>query len=307
MGGVEQTKERHREARSLPLLEDLRRDLGIAARMLMKARGFTAVVILTLGAGIGGNTAMFTVVNALLLRPLPYPQSEQLVRIVEHIPAEEARDRRPERRTALTKPDAEALAESTTISDVGLYSGVGSTVTWTEGDEVRALNTAQLQPSMFPTLRLSPVLGRVFGDADTRPGATAVAILSWSAWHQYFGGDPSIAGRAVNLSGREHAIVGVMPDAFAFPSAATEVWTPLVPLSAPPSAPPLPYTRSRGSGTACRSRRPRRRSARSMPVSDEAKDPAAGPGSRWFPSGRNRPPRSALRCGSSWSPSAWCS
>jgi hypothetical protein len=70
MGGVEQTKERHREARSLPLLEDLRRDLGIAVRMLTKTRGFTAIVVLTLGAGIGANTAIFTVVNALLLRPL---------------------------------------------------------------------------------------------------------------------------------------------------------------------------------------------------------------------------------------------
>jgi hypothetical protein len=112
MGGVEQTKERHREARSLPLLEDLRHDLGIAARMLLKARGFTAVVILTLGAGIGGNTAIFTVVNALLLRPLPYPQSEQLVRIVEHIPADERPDGRPERRTGLTKAEADALDRS---------------------------------------------------------------------------------------------------------------------------------------------------------------------------------------------------
>jgi hypothetical protein len=96
MGGVEQTKERHREVRSLPLLEDLRRDFGIAVRMLRKTPAFTAVVVLTLGAGIGADTAIFTVVNALLLRPLPYPQSEQLVRIVEHIPAEESRDRRPE-------------------------------------------------------------------------------------------------------------------------------------------------------------------------------------------------------------------
>ena len=254
MGGVEQTKERHREARSLPVLEDLRRDLGIAARMLWKARGFTAVVILTLGAGIGGNTAIFTVVNALLLRPLPYPQSEQLVRIVEHIPAEERLrlDGRAERRTGLTKEDADALSKSTTISDVGLYSGAGSTVTWTEGDRLRVLDASQVHPSVFRTLRLPPALGRALTDDDARPGANqaglsvsllgdAVAVLSWSAWHRYFGGDPSIVGRTMNLDGREHAIVGVMPDGFAFPSAATEVWTPLVPPSGPKGVPPFPF------------------------------------------------------------------
>jgi predicted permease len=253
MGGVEQTKERQREARSLPVLEDLRRDLGIAVRMLMKARGFTAVVVLTLGAGIGVSTAIFTVVNALLLRPLPYSQAEQLVRIVEHIPAEERPDGRPDRRTGLTKDDADALREATTISDVGLYDPFGvSSVTWTEGDQVRVLGASQVQPSVFPTLRLSPALGRAFTDDDARPGANqpglgvsllgdAVAVLSWSAWHRYFGGDPSIVGRTMNLDGREHAVVGVMPDGFAFPSAATEVWTPLVPQSAPQGAPPLPY------------------------------------------------------------------
>jgi predicted permease len=245
MGGVEQTKERHREARSLPLVEDLRRDLGISARMLWKARGFTAVVILTLGAGIGGNTAIFTVVNALLLRPLPYPQPEQLVRIVEHIPAKEGRDGRPERRTGLTKAEADALGKSTTISDVGLYFGVGSSVTWTEGDQVRVLGTSELQPSVFRTLRLSPVLGRAFTDDDadavtgdnTLPPGDPVAVLSWAAWHRYFGGDPSIIGRTMNLNGREREIVGVMPEAFAFPDVTTEVWTPLV---AAPLA-PFPY------------------------------------------------------------------
>jgi predicted permease len=245
LGGVEQTKERHRDARSLPVLEDLRRDLGIAARMLMKARGFTAVVILTLGAGIGANTAIFTVVNALLMRPLPYPQSEQLVRIVEHVPGGETPTGLPERRTGLMKEHADALSQSTTVADVGLYFGVGSTVTWTEGDHVRVLGAAELQPSVFRTLRLSPVLGRAFTDGDADgvgagsllPRGDPVAILSWAAWHRYFGGDPSILGRTMNLNGREYAIVGVMPDEFAFPSASAEVWTPLAPAS--PS--PLPY------------------------------------------------------------------
>jgi predicted permease len=245
MGGVEQTKERHRDARSLPLAEDVRRDLGIAARMLMKAPGFTAVVVLTLGAGIGANTAIFSVVNALLLRPLPYPQSEQLVRIVEHVPGPETINGLPERRTGLMKEDADALREATTIADVGLYFPGPSSVTWTEGDQVRVLGTSDLQPSVFRTLRLSPALGRAFSDGDVDavaegkqlPRGDPVLILSWVAWHRYFGGDPSILGRTMNLSGREYAIVGVMPEAFAFPSASVEVWTPLVPAS--PS--PLPY------------------------------------------------------------------
>jgi putative ABC transport system permease protein len=242
MGGVEQTKERHRDARSLPLLENVRRDLGIAARMLMKARGFTAVVVLTLGAGIGANTAIFTVVNALLLRPLPYPQAEQLVRIVEHIPAEERPDGRQERRTGLMKDDADALRQATTIADVGLHFPAPSSVTWTDGDQVRVLGTSELHPSVFRTLRLSPVLGRTFTDEDADavgegnllPRGDPVAILSRAAWLRYFGGDPSSVGRTMNLNGREHAIVGVMPEAFAFPSASTEVWTPLVPASGSP-------------------------------------------------------------------------
>jgi len=248
MGGVEQTKERHREARSLPLVEDLWRDLGIAVRMLRKAPGFTAVVVLTLGAGIGANTAIFTVVNALLLRPLPYPQPGQLVRIVEHVPADETIDGLPERRTGMTKDDADALvAASRTISDVGLYfPGGPSGVTWTEGDEVRVLGLWSLQPSVFQVLRVSPVLGRVFTDdgADatstdnTLPRGDPVAVLSWSAWHRYFGGDPSVLGRTMNLGGREYAVVGVMPEAFAFPSASVDVWTPLPPASLAP----LPYS-----------------------------------------------------------------
>jgi predicted permease len=249
MGGVEQTKEHQRAARSLPLLEDLRRDLAIAARMLTKTPGFTAVVVLTLGAGIGVNTAIFTVVNALLLRPLPYPQSGQLVRIVEHVPGAETINGLPERRTGLTKEHADALAASRTISDVGLYfPGGPSPVTWTEGNDVRVLGLWSLEPSVFQVLRVSPVLGRAFTDDDARPRASqtgpgvslsgeAVAVLSWSAWHRHFGGDASVLGRTMNLGGREHAIVGVMPDGFGFPSASVEVWTPLVPASPAP----LPY------------------------------------------------------------------
>jgi predicted permease len=242
MGGIEQTKERQREARSLPLLEDVRRDLGIAARMLRKAPGFTAVVILTLGAGIGANTAIFTVVNALLLRPLPYPQSERLVRIVEHVPGDETADGRPVQRTTLTKGDVDALASATTIADVGLYLGAGSGVTWTEGDQVRGLVSADVQPSVFRILRLSPVLGRAFTDEDAAAVASGsrdrVAVLSWATWHRHFGGDPSILGRTMNLNGREHVIVGVMPEAYAFPSASVEVWTPL----APPPPGPFPFS-----------------------------------------------------------------
>jgi putative ABC transport system permease protein len=247
MGGVEQAKEHQRTARSLPLLEDLRRDLAIAARMLTKAPGFTAVVILTLGVGIGANTAIFTVVNALLLRPLPYPQPGQLVRIVEHVPGAETISGLPERRTGLTKAQADALAASRTISDVGLYfPGGPSTVTWTQGNEVRVLGSWSMEPSVFQALRVSPVLGRTLTDDDAHaapsegralPQGNPVVVLSWAAWHRYFGGDPSILGRTMRLNDREFAIVGVMPEAFAFPSATVEVWTPLVPASPAP----LPY------------------------------------------------------------------
>jgi predicted permease len=227
LGGVERTKELQRDARSFAWLDDFKRDLLHSVRGLIKARGFTIVVVLTLGLGIGVNTAIFSVVNAVLLSPLPYSQPDQLVRIVENIPASESRTGRPERRLSMAPDDARALRQrSKTLSSVGLYAE--ATVTLTRSTDAAVVGAAQVSPSLFPMLRVTPVHGRLFASEEEQPGASGVVILAYSAWQKYFAGSADLIGRSVNLDGRNHTVVGIMPDQFAFPHVGTEFWTPLV-------------------------------------------------------------------------------
>jgi predicted permease len=206
-------------------MEALWQDLRYAARMIRSKPAFAAVAILTLALGIGANTAIFSVVNAVLLRPLPYKDPERLVRIIQSRP--NAAQGMPARMAAMSTDDLQAWRPRTrTLSHIAAYGREGLTLTGRE--EPLRLNGARVSPALFPMLRAQPLLGRVFEDIEEKPGSETVVILSYSAWQRYFNSDRDILGRNIMLEGRGYSVIGVMPETFEFPDRETSFWIPFV-------------------------------------------------------------------------------
>ena len=193
---------------AVALLADLWQDVRYAARTSLSQPGFAAAAVLTLALGIGATTAIFSVVNGVLINPLAYPRSDALVRIVHSIGGIE----QPYFNDALYVTYAE---NTQTFHDVGVWSpGTTATVTG-EGDpeEIRALTASH---RVLTTLGVPPEIGRWFSEADDAPGAPDVVILSHGYWHRAFGRDRAVLARALAINGRPHQIIGVMPAAFRF-------------------------------------------------------------------------------------------
>jgi putative ABC transport system permease protein len=193
-------------------------DLRYAFRMLAKSPAFTFVAILTLGLAIGANTAIFSVVNAVLLRPLPYPQSEQLVRVFGTQPT------LPE---APTSPAnfLEWQTENQVFTRIATWNGQGFNLTGTDKPE-RVIG-ARVSSDMFQLLGVQPVIGRDFSAEEDRDGAERVVILSYDFWQRRFGGDPNAIRQTIKLSDQTYTVIGVMPRGFAFPSTRSQIWTPM--------------------------------------------------------------------------------
>ncbi|MDA1094710.1 MAG: ABC transporter permease [Acidobacteria bacterium] len=194
----------------MPLAHDVR----YAARALGRSRGFTTVAVLTLSLGIGAATAIFSVVNAVLLRDLPYPDADRIVQVFQII-------ERPTLGTPLRgglTPDQFQiwLARARGLSHIGVHGT--RTYTLTELDQAVRLHGAAMTPSLFPLLDIAPVLGRVFEPSEAQPGAEPVVILSQDTWERHLGSDPEVVGRILTLEGNPYRVVGVMPRRFAFPS-----------------------------------------------------------------------------------------
>jgi predicted permease len=249
LGGIVQTQERHRDARSFGWIEDVRRDLQYALRTLRRAPGFTTVVVLTLALGIGANTAIFSVVHAVLLRPLPYKDSQQLVRVYENLPgAEFGNGKGPDRRFgAMDIRDIVGMAGHTrTLTHLATYSLAQLTVT-IDGDTTR-MDGFGVSPNMFGMLGAPALFGRTIMDDDGVSGAEHVVVLGYDAW-QRFGADPHMVGRTLKFSvgggtftagiapDLPYTIVGVMPAGFHFPYDNAQFWFPRVPI-APENVPP---------------------------------------------------------------------
>ncbi|MDB6037937.1 MAG: macrolide transporter ATP-binding/permease protein [Verrucomicrobiales bacterium] len=221
LGGVESTKENYRDQRGLPLLEIAMQDLRYGLRQLRKNPGFTLVAILTLALGIGANTAIFSVVNSVLLRPLSYPESNRLLWVSER--TSKSRD------IPISFPNfTDWQAQQTVFEQIGVYNW-GSYNLVANGDPMR-LNAAQMSVSAFAALRAQPVLGRVFTRDEDVPGAPHVVVLSHALWHDRFGGNSAILNQSVNLDGDSYIVVGVMPAGFVFPTP-VDIWVPLGPFS----------------------------------------------------------------------------
>lgn len=201
------------------LFQDLRQGL----RSLTKSSAFTAVALLTVAIGIGANTAIFSVVSAVLLNPQPYPNAERIVRVREEFPML----RGMSGASIMTVDTLENWRdEAETLDALAGYRPASVTLTGA-GEPVR-LRGAEVSADMFRLLRVTPIVGRVFERLEERPGANHVVVLSHTGWQQRFGGDPDIVGRPIRLDDNPHTVVGVMPQGFYFPDRETELWTPLV-------------------------------------------------------------------------------
>ena len=215
-----------REMNSVAWIEHTIQDLRHALRQLARSPAFAGIVIVTLALGIGSTTAIFSVVEAVLLRPLPYPESHRLVRFIERTP-EQAHDIGYQQSLAgIWTRDLPALRQQTpALSHVGVYSAVLATVTIDSGSPLR-LEGSRISPAVFEMLGVRPALGRIFLAAEEAPSAEPVVVIGYSMWQQYLGGQPDVLGRTIDVGGTAATIVGVTPQAFQFPDAHSLYWLP---------------------------------------------------------------------------------
>jgi putative ABC transport system permease protein len=219
-GGLEQTRQIYRERRGLPFLDALLHDLRFAFRMMRKSPGFTAVVVLTLGLGMGSTTAIFSVVNGILLRPLPYQNSQRLSRIEETHPGSAAMGV-----TYATFLDLQR--EAGAIENAAAYREWIFNVTGRA--EPVQVPGALVSGRFFAALGSAAMLGRTTLPEDDQPGANnRVVVLSNALWQSRFGADRNILGQTVMINTEPFAVLGVMPPGFDFPNQ-SEMWCPLVP------------------------------------------------------------------------------
>jgi putative ABC transport system permease protein len=197
-------------------MDHLRQDIQYATRRLLKAPGFTAVAVVTLALGIGANSAIFSVVNGVLLKPLPFPESERLVGMY-HVSEGN--------RVTMSGPNFTDVARmATSLENAAAIST--TRVTLTGVGEPARLPVAEVSASLFNVLRVRPALGRAFNADENTPGRTNLVILSDGLWRQRFGGDPGVVGRQIMLDGVSREVVGVMPRDFAYPSE-SQAWLPI--------------------------------------------------------------------------------
>jgi len=199
------------------LEEDMFQDLRFGLRMLLKNPGFTLIAVITLSLGIGANTAIFSVVNAVVLRPLPFAEPERLVWLW---------DTQPQLPTApASLPDFLDWKEQNRSFE-HLAAFQRGNMFLNTGDGARDTAVGLVTPEIFALFRVSPILGRTFTAEETLPGRSRVTVLSHALWQSRFGSDPNVVGRTVELSGAAYTVIGVMPAGFSFPNQA-ELWRPL--------------------------------------------------------------------------------
>jgi len=217
-GGIEQMKEVHRDQRGVRWMENFLRDFRYGLASLERNPGFAVVVIGLLALGIGANTAMFTIVDAVLLKPLPFPEPERMVRVWETPP-----NSSPNATTTLTFLDWKR--QDTIFEALSVENRTRAAVA-TDGEVVRVPGKV-VSADYFQVFGVKPLIGRTFAPGEDQPGAAPVAVLSHSLWQTEFGGDPGILNRDLMLDGEPHKVIGVLaPGSFDRDEAA--FWKPLI-------------------------------------------------------------------------------
>ena len=229
-GGIPQASERHRESRGLPWLDVLTQDLRFTFRTLRRERGFAIVAVLILALGIGANVAVFSVVNTILLSPLPFPAAQQLVRIVEKNPKSGESSKTY---TADATQDFQQQNRSfQSVSGYFAFTGPDN-FKLMGGDQPAPVTGILVAEGFFQTLGVNPSAGRLFRSEEFVQHAQPVALLSYPFWKRQFAGDRSIVGRTIDLNRTAVTVVGVLPDTFDFgsvfsPGAKVDLFTPYI-------------------------------------------------------------------------------
>jgi putative ABC transport system permease protein len=196
-------------------------DLRYGVRMLLKSPGVTFIVILALALGIGANTAIFSVVNAVLLRPLPYQEADRLVFLNERSPVLDD--------MSISYPNfLDWRSENQVFEKIGVYNRNSYNLTGV--GEAERLVTAQSSADLFAALRVNAAIGRVFTNDEDKPGGTPVVVLSYGLWQRRFGGQSNMLNQPITLNGKSYIVIGVMPKEFQYPTRA-EMWVPVGQLS----------------------------------------------------------------------------
>ncbi len=189
--------------------------------MLVKNPGVTIIVIIALALGIGANTAIFSVVNAVLIRPLPYHESERLVFLNEKSPVLDE--------MSISYPNfLDWRAHNQTFEKMGVYNRASYNLTG--AGEAERIITGQVSADLFSVLRVNPLHGRVFTNDEDKPGGTPVVVLSYGLWQRRFGGQTNILNQPITLNSKSYTVIGIMPESYAYPSR-VEMWVPVGQLS----------------------------------------------------------------------------
>jgi putative ABC transport system permease protein len=202
-------------------MDTLIQDLRYGIRTLLKNRSFTAVAVLALALGIGANTAIFSVVNAVLLRPLPYDDPERLVLIETNNPQQKIKQAPTSLPDFLDWRDQNSVFER--VSAFSRWSSV-----LTGGDEPERLSTGFVSVNFFSTLGVNPIAGRAFSDGEELPGTEPVVVVSSGLWKRRFGSDPGLVGQTITLDGKSGTVIGIVPDLFNDMVGQVDVWLPII-------------------------------------------------------------------------------
>ena len=220
-GHMGRIKELAYEIRGGGIMETLWQDLRYGWRGLQKKPGFTLIAIITLALGIGANTAIFSIINTVLLKPLPYAESERLVKVFGNFVLLNTSNMR------LSVPEYLDFKQQTqSFAACGVFDSGSANLSPQGGGEPERVERGWLTPEMFAVLQVSPVLGRVFAPEEAREGGDDIVLLSHGLWQRRYAGQADVIGQKLVINGQNHTIIGVMPSDFAFPAKA-EIWKPL--------------------------------------------------------------------------------
>jgi predicted permease len=206
-GSAQAIRERHHAEQSLPLIENLLFDLRYAVRMLLRSPGFSFIAIATMALGVGATTAIYSVIDATLLHPLPYPNPSELVRVEDDLPGVGAQS------VGISIPELRDL-QSSGIFQSASITGTGANVNLTGSAQPLRLSFKQVTPNYFALLGADAQLGRTFDPHDATPGYNLEVVISDGLWRREFGADPHILGKALRLDNDVYHVVGVMPRGF---------------------------------------------------------------------------------------------
>jgi predicted permease len=233
LGAAEAIREDHHAEHSIPFIENLLFDLKYAVRMLLRSPGFAFVAIATIALGIGATTAIYSVIDATLLHPLPYPNPAELVRIEDGLPGVGAQD------VGISVPEWRDLESARIFQSVSV-SGTGANVNLTGSAQPERLSYKHVSPNYFAVLGVDAQLGRTFDPHDATPGFNLEAVISNGLWQKEFGADPHIVGKALLLDNDVYHVVGIMPRGFRDLGSTSEEWNTEVWLGAGMAGLPFP-------------------------------------------------------------------